>query len=82
MVVDGGLSVEAALGSDATGVVAVRGHLFDDGTGLRLCEGLVSLGERFDYFGERIEVNNLDVETVPDVVFLEGTTFTDDETTR
>ena len=40
MLVDGGLSVTDALSTDASGVIAVQGHLFDDGSGLRLCWGL------------------------------------------
>lgn len=40
MVVDGGLSVSDALASDATGVVAVQGFLFDDGSGPVLCDAL------------------------------------------
>lgn len=38
--VDGGLSVPEALATDATGTIAVKGFLFDDGSGLRLCEAL------------------------------------------
>jgi hypothetical protein len=40
MPVDGGLSVPEALTTEATGVIAVQGFLFDDGTGARLCEAL------------------------------------------
>ena len=36
MTVDGGLSVDEALDTEVIGVVAVKGYLFDDGTGLRL----------------------------------------------
>ncbi|MGK0275647.1 MAG: hypothetical protein ACI9N0_002033 [Ilumatobacter sp.] len=39
-VVEGGLTIDEALASDATGIVAVRGFLFDDGSGLRLCSVL------------------------------------------
>ena len=38
--VNGGLTVRQALETDATGVLAVQGNLFDDGTGIRLCEVL------------------------------------------
>lgn len=38
--VDGGLSVGEALTTDATGIIAVQGFLFDDGNGARLCEAL------------------------------------------
>ena len=40
MTVDGGLSVDEALDTEVTGVVAVKGYLLDDGTGLRLCSVL------------------------------------------
>lgn len=40
MTVGGGLSVDQALGTEAAGVVAVSGYLFDDGSGLRLCSAL------------------------------------------
>jgi hypothetical protein len=40
MAIDGGLSVEEALDTEATGVVAVKGYLLDDATGLRLCSVL------------------------------------------
>lgn len=40
MLVDGGLTVPDALSTDATGLIAVQGHFFDDGTGARLCEVL------------------------------------------
>jgi hypothetical protein len=40
MLVDGGLTVSEALATDATGVIAVRGFLLDDGSGARLCEAL------------------------------------------
>jgi hypothetical protein len=40
VVVEGGLTIDEALASDVTGIVAVRGYLFDDGTGLRLCSVL------------------------------------------
>lgn len=40
MTVDGGLTVEDAIDDSVTGVVAVKGHLLDDGTGLKLCGAL------------------------------------------
>lgn len=40
MLADGGLTVSEALTTDATGVIAVRGFYFDDGSGRRLCEML------------------------------------------
>ncbi len=41
MTVDGGLTVSQALASDAAGIIAVQGFLFDDGSGARLCEVLM-----------------------------------------
>lgn len=79
MTADGSLSIAETLASDVTGMVAVHGHLFDDGTGLRLCESLRGLGERYGCDGEQLEVNNLDIETVPDIVFFEGTAYTEEE---
>lgn len=40
MLVSGGLSIPDALATDAVGVIAVQGFLFDDGAGARLCEVL------------------------------------------
>ena len=36
----GGLTVSEALATDATGILIVKGHLFADASGVRLCEGL------------------------------------------
>lgn len=77
MVVGGGLSIPEVLTTDATGIVAVRGHLFDDGSSLLFCERLVGLGERYGCGGEGIPITGLDPTRVPDVVFLEGTTYTE-----
>ena len=38
--VDGGLTVSEALSGSATGVIAIQGFLFDDGSGPKLCEAL------------------------------------------
>lgn len=38
--IEGGLTVEEALASDHTGIVAVTGYVFDDGTGIQLCSAL------------------------------------------
>ncbi len=38
--VESGLSVSEALSTDATGILAVRGFLVADATGIHLCEGL------------------------------------------
>ena len=40
MLVDGGLTITEALEGEPTGVIAVQGFYFDDGTGARLCEAL------------------------------------------
>ncbi len=40
MTIDGGLTVEEALASGLPGVLAVKGNLFDDGSGARLCSVL------------------------------------------
>lgn len=40
MLVDGGLTVSEALTTDATGTIAVKGFLVEDGSGARLCEAL------------------------------------------
>jgi hypothetical protein len=81
MTVDGGLSIAEALAGDTTGVLAIRGHLFDDGSGLRLCERLVGAGERYACDGRWVDVTNVDSDAVPDIVFLEGTTYTENEIT-
>jgi hypothetical protein len=77
--IDGGLTISEALATDATGILAVKGHFFDDGTGPRLCEGLVGLGERYGCDGQHISVTNLDSDTVGTfVVFHDGLTYTED----
>lgn len=38
--VDGGLTVSEALGTSATGIIAIQGFIFDDGSGTKLCEAL------------------------------------------
>lgn len=81
MTVDGGLTISEALTDNPTGIIAIRGHLFDDSSGLQLCEGLIGLGERYGCDGEHIAITNLDPTEVPDIVFLEGTTYTEDEIT-
>jgi hypothetical protein len=80
MPVDGGLSITEALASPVQGIIAVRGHLFDKGSPM-LCEKLVGGGEGYVCEGERISVANVDLESFPDIVFLEGTTYTEEEVT-
>ena len=82
MPIDGGLTVSEALATEATGTLAVKGHLFDDGTGPQLCEGLVGLGEQYGCDGEHIALTNLDLATIGDaLVFHEGLTYTEDAVT-
>jgi len=45
MLVGGGLTVPEALATDATGVIAVQGFYFDDGSGPRLCEASEQPGD-------------------------------------
>jgi hypothetical protein len=40
MPVDGGLTVSEALNATATGVLAMQGFVFNDGSGAKLCEAL------------------------------------------
>ena len=78
MTVDGGLRVSEAVASDSTGILAVTGHLFDDGTGLQLCEGLIGLGERYGCDGAHLGVTNLKLDEVSDsLVFHEGVSYTE-----
>lgn len=81
MTVDGGLTIAEALTTDAAGTIAVHGYLFDDGTGLQLCETLIALGERYGCDGGSIAVTNLDPTEVADVVFFEGITYAEHEIT-
>lgn len=78
---NGGLTIPEALATDATGIIAVRGHLFDAGDGLQLCESLVGLGERYGCDGAHISVAKLDPTQVPDIIFFEGTTYTEEQVT-
>ncbi len=38
LIIDGGLTIPEALATEATGIIAVRGFLIDDGQEARLCE--------------------------------------------
>lgn len=80
MTVEGGLSITEALASPVEGIIAVRGHLFDKGSPM-LCEELVGGGEGYGCEGERISVSNVDLESFPNIVFFEGTAYTEDEIT-
>ena len=80
MTVDGGLSITEALASPVQGIIAVRGHLFDKGSPM-LCEKLVGGGEGYGCEGETISIANVDLESFPDIVFFEGTAYTEQEVT-
>lgn len=81
MTASGGLTIPEALATDASGTIAIRGHLFDDGGGLQLCESLIGLGERYGCDGQRISVTDLDAKQVPEIVLFEGTTYTEEQIT-
>jgi hypothetical protein len=81
MTVNGGLTISEALTSNVTGIIAIRGHLFEDGNGVQLCESLAGLGEQYGCEGENIVVANLDLTQFSNIVFFEGTTYTEDEIT-
>jgi hypothetical protein len=85
MTVNGGLSVSEALDSKAagvTGVIAVRGHLYDEGAGAALCETLTGGGERYICGGPLLPVQGLDLEPMrDDVIIHDGLTYTEVEIT-
>lgn len=79
-VVDGGLTISEALATGATGILAVKGFLVDDGTTARLCE---ALAESFPPQCGGASVELTGYETIdPDSLKTEqGVTWTDDVTT-
>ena len=85
MPANGGLSVSEALDSDAegvTGVLAVRGHLYDEGAGAALCETLTGGGERYTCQGPLLPVEGLNLEPIRDAVIIhDGLTYTEEEIT-
>ena len=85
MIVDGGLSVSEALDSaaaDVMGVLAVKGHLYDEGEGAALCETLTGGGERYTCSGRLLPVEGLDLEPIRDSVIIhDGLTYTEEEIT-
>ncbi len=82
MLVDGGLTIPEALATDATGVLAVTGKLFGDETGVRLCEGLVGLGERYGCDGASFSLDSLDLEVFGSaVVYHDGITYIEEPVT-
>ncbi len=75
--VDGGLTVSEALETDATGVLAVQGHIVDDGTTARFCE---ALAESFppQCGGAWVEVSGYEATIDPDDLTTgQGVTWTD-----
>lgn len=82
MTIDGGLTISEALVTDATGILAVKGHFFDDGSGPGLCEGLIGLGERYGCEGGYISITNFDSASAGmDLVIHDGLTYTEDPIT-
>ncbi len=85
MTVDGGLTVTEALQGQAngtSGVIAVRGHLYDDGTGPHLCEALTGGGERYTCGGQLLPLSSLNTDALGDrVVMHNGLTYTEEEIT-
>jgi hypothetical protein len=81
VVVTGELTVSEVLESDAadlTGLIAVTGHLYDEGGGTALCETLASGGERYTCGGSLLPVEGLDLESIrDDVVIHDGLTYTE-----
>jgi len=82
MTVDGGLTITEALATHATGVLAVHGHLFDDGSGPTLCEALEGDGERYICGGPQIAIDNFDPGTVvAEIIHHDGLTYTEHDLT-
>ena len=79
MPANGGLTVSAALATEATGILAVQGYLYDDGSGPRLCEGLEGGGERYVCGGANVQVKNLDSESLTAaLVYHDGLTYAEE----
>lgn len=82
MTVDGGLTIAEALATDATGVLAVKGHGFVTEDGALLCESLAPGGERYECGGASLAVENLDLDTTgAEIVHHAGLSYTDGEIT-
>lgn len=77
VLVGGGLTVAEALATDATGVIAVAGFYFDDGSGPRLCE---ALAESFppQCGGASLALGNVDNVDLGGLQSSQGTTWSDD----
>ncbi len=76
MPVDGGLTVSEALSTSATGVLAIQGFVFDDGSGPKLCE---ALAESFppQCAGESIPVSGFETAISVPLVSEQSVTWTD-----
>ncbi len=73
---NGGLSVEEALTTDATGILAVRGFVVADGNRVRLCDALAeSLPPQCA--GASIELANLDTVDPDSLQEAQGVQWTD-----
>lgn len=82
MTVNGGLTVGEALVTDASGVLAVKGHGFVTSDGALLCESLAPGGERYECGGASVAVENLDLDsTGAEVVHHDGLSYTEGEIT-
>lgn len=75
----GGLTIAEALTTDATGILAVRGHLFIENDAAVFCERLIGTGEGFACDGKSIPLANVDLDSIEDVVHQGGSTYTEDE---
>jgi len=58
---EGGLTVSAALLTDAIGTLAVQGHLFIEDQVVSLCEELAPGGERYECGGAQVQIEGLDL---------------------
>lgn len=79
-VVEGGLTVEEALATDATGVIAVKGFVVQDASGIRFCDLLAeSLPPLCG--GASIELANLDTVDPDELTSARGVTWSDQPVT-
>ncbi len=75
-IVGGGLSVEEALGGNATGVIAVSGFVVSDASGHRLCD-LLAESMPPQCGGASIDVANLDIVDPDELKSSQGVIWTD-----
>lgn len=76
MVVGGGLTIDEALTTDATGILAVQGFVVADDSGIRLCDLLAeSLPPQCG--GASIAVADLDAVDPDELKSSQGVTWTD-----